>query len=78
MSIHLDIKDSASLGSKWFRIITKLKCSMVISSARRTMSQKKRTQISRFLKKDRSFQMTQVLIISKKRVSLKVKIQNII
>jgi len=51
---------------------------MVISSARRTMSQKKRTQISRFLKKDRSFQMTQVLIISKRRVSLKVKIQNII
>jgi hypothetical protein len=51
---------------------------MVISSARRTMSQKKRTQISRFLRKDRSFQMTQVLIISKRRVSLKVKIQNII
>jgi hypothetical protein len=51
---------------------------MVISSARRTMSQKKRTQISRFLRKDRSFQMTQALIISKRRVSLKVKIQNII
>ena len=74
MSIHLDIKDSASLDNKWFKIIIKRKCSMVIFNVERMMNQKKKIQINKFHKRGHNFQMILALKISKKKESQREKI----
>jgi hypothetical protein len=74
MSIPLDIKDSASLGNKWFRIIIKRKCFMVIFNVERMMNQKKKIPINKFHKRGHNFQMILALKISKKKENQREKI----